>query len=100
MQRHLHLERARRVLVEHDDPLLARGAGRRHREGAGEVPQVERVLHRVEAEGLARQRAVGEPAHERMREDGCVDGLDGPPERAGRAHALASSERQAPIATR
>src|SRR4029453_18436939 len=62
-------------------PLLARSAGRRQRQRAGEVAQVERVLHRVEAEGLVRERAVGQPAQEGMREDRRVDRLDRAPER-------------------
>ena len=88
VQRPLHPESSRRVVVEHDDPLVAGGAGGGEGQGARELTQVERVLHRVELKARARQRAVGEPRHERVAEDGGVDGLDGGPEVSREAHAL------------
>src|SRR5207302_4671807 len=57
----LDLDRARRVLAEHHEPVVAGGAGGGDRERASELAEVERILHRVEAEGLARERAVREP---------------------------------------
>src|SRR2546426_4224484 len=87
----LDLERAGRVLVEHDDPVVFGRAGRRERERPHELAEVERVLHRVEAEALPRERAVGEPAHEGVAEDGRVDRPDRPPELLRKPHDVFST---------
>src|SRR5438132_1694194 len=53
-------------------------------ERAGELAKVERILHRVEAEGLARERAVREPPQEGVPEDRGVDAGDRAPELVGK----------------
>src|SRR5438105_1231462 len=80
----LDLDRARGVLAEHHEPVVAGGAGGGDRERAGELAKVERILHRVEAEGLARERAVREPPQEGVPEDRGVDAGDRAPELVGK----------------
>ena len=88
MEGALDPEGAGRVLVEHDDPLVCGRPRRRERERAGEVAEVERVLDGVEAEALARERAVGEAAYEGVPQDRRPDRRDRLPElaREGCAH--------------
>src|SRR6266851_9859775 len=78
------------MLVEHDYPLIARGAGARNRQRAREFAQIEGVLNGVELEGLMRQRAVGQPIDKRMAKDRCVDGPDRFPEFSGEFHVWCS----------
>src|SRR5713226_1890359 len=75
------------MLVEHDYPLIARGAGARNRQRAREFAQIEGVLNRVELEALARQRAVGQPIEKRMAKDRFVDWPDRFPELRGEFHS-------------
>src|SRR6266851_2842951 len=78
------------MLVEHDYPLIARGAGARNRQRAREFAQIEGVLNGVELEVLMRQRAVGQPIDKRMAKDRCVDGPDRFPEFRGEFHVWCS----------
>src|SRR6266849_1634754 len=88
VERALDLEGAGRVLIEHDDPAVLGRAGRHERERPRELAQVERVLHRVELEALALERAVHEPTHEGVAQDGRVDRPDRPPELLRERHAV------------
>ena len=81
-------ERARGVLVEHDDPVLPRRARGGDGERAREVAQVMRVLDHVVPERVPRKRAVGEAAQERMAEDRVVDGRDRRPQLSREGHGL------------
>src|SRR5260370_26939779 len=78
------------MLVEHDDPLIARGAGARNRQRAREFAQIEGVLNGVELEVLMRQRAVGQPIDKRVAKDRCVDWPDRFPEFRGEFHVWSS----------
>src|SRR4030095_6951460 len=86
VERALHLEGAGGVLVEHDDPVVLGRPRPGERQRPGELAQVERVLDRVELEALARQRAGGGPAQERMPQDRSVDRLDRLPQLARERH--------------
>src|SRR6266852_6195143 len=78
------------MLVEHDYPLIARGAGARNRQRARKFAQIEGVLNCVELEVLMRQRAVSQPIDKRMAQDRCVDGPDRFPEFSGEFHVSCS----------
>src|SRR5262249_3640897 len=86
VERALYLEGAGGVLVEHDDPVVLGRSRAGERQRPGELAQVERVLDRVELEALSWERAVGEPAQERMPQDRSVDRLDRLPQLARECH--------------
>src|SRR4051794_12060990 len=78
------------MIAQHDDPVVLGRMRRGNRERARELAQIERILHGIELEGLARQRAVGQTSHEWVAQDRGIDRFDRMPELVSERHASLS----------